>query len=240
MESAFLNAFLTPQFIDKARSDLMTLKQGEGESVTMYHLRMQWLLKKWPDNGLPGALLRGVFVDGLKEDFQDWVVLQRPETLEEAVRLAVNWEQVQSLRAKRRNNNNNNKEVVPVTSVKCGFCDGEHEEGECEVRKKMRELWMKKRRYCSWNNIKDEEEEEEDQVVGGSGDGGNISIGTSKRRDDNGVGMERVMSLGRRAPQYNYCQCWKPQCNWKNNTSKLERSTSTVVSSDKKINDIAN
>ncbi|KAK1275091.1 hypothetical protein QJS04_geneDACA000843 [Acorus gramineus] len=32
-----------------------------------------------------------------------------------------------------------------VAEVKCGFCDGPHEEGSCEVRRRMRDLWVMSR-----------------------------------------------------------------------------------------------
>lgn len=95
----------------------------------MFYLRMKWNLKKWPDHGLSDELVKGVFVDGLREECRDWVGLQRPETLEEAARLAENWDRAKMMK----------REV----SAKCGFCDGGHEERECEVRRKMRELWLR-------------------------------------------------------------------------------------------------
>lgn len=33
---------------------------------------------KWPDYDLSENLLKKVFIDGLREDFLDWVIPQRP------------------------------------------------------------------------------------------------------------------------------------------------------------------
>ncbi|KAG0493851.1 hypothetical protein HPP92_004845 [Vanilla planifolia] len=141
IKSTFLHAFRRPESTDIARAELISLRQRDGESVTSYHLRMQGILKRWPEHRLPGSLLKGLFVDGLREEFHDWVLPRRPETLEEAVRCAMDWEAAQVARAVRR------REVGALAlevEARCGFCEGKHAEAECEVRRRMREEWLAK------------------------------------------------------------------------------------------------
>ncbi|RRT59216.1 hypothetical protein B296_00010065 [Ensete ventricosum] len=196
IRSAFLQAFTRPDFADRARSELMSMRQRDGEGVNSYHLRLQWILRKWPDHGFPDALLKGIFIDGLKEDYQDWILPQRPEKLADAVRLALSWEQARSVREARRGNIDGGGEV------KCGFCDGDHEERGCEVRRRMKELWLRSKEGVvpvlspSMSLVR----------RGGGGDEGEGALG-------------RTGSM-RRGGQ---CQCWKHQC-WK----KLDRSSSSI------------
>ncbi|PKA64452.1 hypothetical protein AXF42_Ash007197 [Apostasia shenzhenica] len=177
IKSAFIRAFRRPEFADGARAELFSLRQRDGESVTSYHLRLQWILKRWPDHGLPESLLRGLFVDGLREELHDWVGPQRPETLEEALSLAMDWEAAQGARAARR------REAAVALEAKCGFCEGGHEEKDCEARREMREEWMRRKRGGE-KKSGDEAREEEDERLG------------------------RLGSIGRRSQ----CQCWKHQC----------------------------
>ncbi|GLT37402.1 hypothetical protein SLA2020_117200 [Shorea laevis] len=109
------------------------INQAKEETVRSYFLRMQWILKRWPDHGIPGNLLKGIFVDGLRKDFRDWIVPQKPNSLVEALKLAFAFEQVKSVKESRQKN-----------LIKCGFCEGQHEESDCEAMKKMRALWWTK------------------------------------------------------------------------------------------------
>lgn len=151
---------------------------------------MQWILKRWQDHRLPESLVRGLFVDGLREEFHDWVMPKKPETLEEAVRLAMDWE---GARAVRKGG-----------ELRCGFCEGRHGEKECDVRRKMREEWMRRTMRGEERKSGGEGREEEEVVGEEERVGRVVSIG----------------SIGRRSQ----CQCWKHQC-WK----KYERSGSAVT-----------
>ncbi|PKU59282.1 hypothetical protein MA16_Dca028038 [Dendrobium catenatum] len=189
-KAAFLRAFRPPEYADRARTELVSLRQRDGESVTSYHLRMQWILKRWPDHGLPESLVRGLFVDGLREEFHDWVMPRKPETLQEAVRLAMDWEGARTVRK--------------GGEVRCGFCEGMHGEKDCEVRRTMREEWMRRRGRGEERKITVERKEEEEVLGEEERLGRVVSIG----------------SIGRRSQ----CQCSKHQC-WK----KYERSGSAVT-----------
>lgn len=134
IKSSFLHAYHKIEFVDQLRSELMMINQGDEESVRSYFLRLQWILKQWPDHGLPDGLLKGIFIDGLREEFRDWILPQKPDSLNEALRLAFGFEQVKSIRP------------VSKKVLKCGFCDGGHEESSCEVKERMRELWIRKRK----------------------------------------------------------------------------------------------
>lgn len=106
VRAAFLDFFRAPGAADLARADLVALRQGSGEGVNRYHLRMQGILRRCADLGvvvdISGAFLKDAFVDGLRGEFQDWVSLQQPETLDEAVALALTWERAGSVRRRRR------------------------------------------------------------------------------------------------------------------------------------------
>ncbi|KAJ0964948.1 hypothetical protein J5N97_026086 [Dioscorea zingiberensis] len=180
IKSLFLEAYRPPESFDEFRAELMEIRQGETESVNGYRLRMQWMLKKWPEHEMPEKVLKGIFVDGLREEFREWVAVRQPETVEEAVRFAMVWE-----RARRRRRD---------SELKCGFCDGLHEETCCEVKRRMKELWLRSR--------------------DGLPEGRMIApAGSMVRRDT--VGEERGVSLRR-----SECKCWKHQC-WKRSNSMV-------------------
>ncbi|KAG1330290.1 hypothetical protein COCNU_02G002580 [Cocos nucifera] len=214
IRSAFLRAYRRPDFADRARSELMTIRQWDGEGVNAYHLRLQRILKRWPDHGIPDGLLKGIFIDGLKEEHQDWIVPQRPATLAEAVELALNWEQAESARETRRRNEVGNR-GGGAGEGRCGFCDGAHEENVCDVRRRLKELWLRNKEG-GWGG------------VGGGGGGKVVGMlspsGSLARRGGEGEegGTGRVVSL-RRSQSQSQCQCWKHQC-WK----KYEKSNSGV------------
>lgn len=196
IQSSFLQMYRRMEFDEQLRSELMTVQQADGETVKSFFMRMQWILKKWPDHGIPDVILKGVFMDGLREDFQDWVIPHNPNSLDEAFRLAMTWEQALSIRASRRRRRNVFDPAIGSTggamTAKCGFCDGPHDEGTCEIRRRMRELWLKNKDKSliassggstTEEKKKGEDEEEDGRLVGWSG---------SKSQ----------------------CQCWKHQC-WK-------------------------
>lgn len=212
IRSAFLRAYRRPDFEDRARSELMTIRQRDGEDVNAYHLRLQRILKRWPDHGIPDGLLKGIFIDGLGEEHQDWIVPQRPATLAEAVELALNWEQAERARETRRRNEVGSS-GGGARDGRCGFCDGAHEESACDVRRRLKELWVRNKEL-GW---------------GGSGGGGKVVGMLSPARslvrrggegEEGGTG--RMVSL-RRSQSQSQCQCWKHQC-WK----RYERSNSGV------------
>lgn len=133
IKSSFLQAYQKIELTDQLRSELKMINQARVETVRSYFLRMQWILKRWPDHGIPENMLKGISVDGLREDFRDWIVLKKPDSLVEALKLAFAFEQVKSVKESRQKN-----------LIKCGFCEGRHEESDCEVMKRMRALWRTK------------------------------------------------------------------------------------------------
>ncbi|KAK1662969.1 hypothetical protein QYE76_051128 [Lolium multiflorum] len=144
VRAAFLDFFRPPGAADRARAELMSLRQRPGEAVNRYHLRMQGILRRFPDGGagVPDAFLTSAFVHGLRAEFQDWVAPQRPDALHDAVALALSWERAESLREARRAAMAAAGNGDSVT--RCGFCGAEgHEEPGCEVRKRMMELWLR-------------------------------------------------------------------------------------------------
>jgi len=118
----------------------VSLRQGPGETVNRYHLRMQGILRRCSDLGadIPDdAFLKAAFVGGLRAEFQDWVVPQVLETLEDAVALALSLERAESVREARRV-----AKAACAAAGRCSFCDAEgHEEAQCEVRVRMKKLW---------------------------------------------------------------------------------------------------
>ncbi|KAJ1415778.1 Retrotransposon gag domain [Sesbania bispinosa] len=187
---SFLQAYYKIEPIEELRSELMGIHQGEEESVRSYFLRLQWILKRWPDNGLDDNVLKGVFIDGLRAEFHDWVLMQKPNSLNDALKLAFGFEQLRSIRRK--------KEMVPT----CGFCEGPHEENNCKVRERMREL----RRQSEQKEGSDHKAAKD--FVRSFSMGG--SSGQGKIETDEGV----VGSLKK-----NQCQCTKHQC-WKKSFSR--------------------
>nr|DAD21197.1 TPA_asm: hypothetical protein HUJ06_022660 [Nelumbo nucifera] len=213
---AFTQAYRRTEFVDQFRSELMKLRQGDGESVQAYYLRMLWILRRWPDHGIPDGLLRGIFIDGLREDFQDWIVPQKPNSLSDAFRLALTWEQAQSIRAARNKKN--------VTLSKCGFCEGPHEEQTCDIRERMRELWIQSKEKRMRGGLSSPAEslpsnpatvKEFVRSVSAVTSDGVGQIGEGEDKEEGGL------LGGKKKAQ---CQCWKHQC-WK----KLERNNSSIV-----------
>nr|CAD1822227.1 unnamed protein product [Ananas comosus var. bracteatus] len=88
VRSAFLLAFRPPDFAERARAQLMSLRQGEAESVPSTTPVDTEAVAGARDTG---CVAEGIFIDGLREGFQEWVVTQKPETLAEAVGLAMSW-----------------------------------------------------------------------------------------------------------------------------------------------------
>jgi len=126
---SLLQAYYEIEPVEELRSELMGIHQGEKERVRSYFLRLQWILKRWPEHELEDDVIKGVFVSGLREEFHDWVLMQKPTSLNDALRLAFDFEHVRRVSGK--------KEIVST----CGFCEGPHEESSCGVREEMRELW---------------------------------------------------------------------------------------------------
>ncbi|RHN61829.1 putative retrotransposon gag domain-containing protein [Medicago truncatula] len=126
---SFLQAYYEIEPVEELRSELMGIHQGEKERVRSYFLRLQWILKRWPEHGLEDDVIKGVFVNGLREEFHDWVLMQKPTSLNDALRLTFDFEYVRRISGK--------KEIVST----CGFCEGPHEESSCGVREETRELW---------------------------------------------------------------------------------------------------
>ncbi|CAA6665614.1 unnamed protein product [Spirodela intermedia] len=210
IEASFMAAFCRPETAEQSRSDLMAMKQEDGETVNAYYLRMQWILRKWPAHGIPDGMLRGLFVDGLKEDYQDWIIPQRPQSLEEAFRLALSWEQAQRTREARR------RRAAATEKLKCGFCDGQHEEGSCEVRRGMRELWLRSRERT-------EKQQQQRQLKQSTASGGNLrslSLSASMTGPKQEWGERKEEGVGIMSFRRSQCQCWKHQC-WK----KYDRSS---------------
>lgn len=215
IKSSFSQAYGKIELKDELRSQLMGIKQGNEESVRSYFLRLQWILMKWPEHGLSENMLKGVFIDGLREDFRDGVIPQKPSSLNEALRVAFGFEQLKCVRGVRRN--------VPL---KCGFCGGLHEEKGCEVRERMRKLWLQSKEEGLRVGL-------EKKISGNGGVvkefGRSVSMVTSRSTSgtvmgNNEVELEKeegeVLGLKKKSQ----CQCWKHQC-WK---KKLERNFSNV------------
>jgi hypothetical protein len=190
VRAAFLDFFSPPGAGDRARAELVALRQRPGEPINRYHLRMQGILRRCSDLGgdIPDALLTAAFVGGLRAEFQDWVAPQRPKALDEAVALALSWERAESVREARR------AATSARAAVKrCSFCGTEgHEEAQCEVRVRMRELW---RRSSS------------------GGRGGAMVVAGDGEQAEEGGGSTALARLGSAvSTRSTQCQCRKHQC----------------------------
>ncbi|CAL4952297.1 unnamed protein product [Urochloa decumbens] len=198
VRAAFLDFFRPPGAAERARGELAALRQGPGEAVNRYHLRLQGILRRCADLGsdIPGgdASLRDAFVGGLRAEFKDWVAPQRPAALDEAVALALSWERAESVHEARRAAKAAAAAAADCAAVgRCSFCGGEgHEEERCEVRTKMRELW---RRSSSGR------------------DGGGV-LGMDGEQDEGGGGGSMMLArLGSAvSTRSTQCQCRKHQC----------------------------
>jgi hypothetical protein len=126
---SFLQAYYEIEPVEELRKEFMGIHQGEKERVRSYFLRLQWILKRWPEHGLEDDDIKGIFVNGLRNEFHDWVLMQKPISLNDALKLAFDFEHVRRISGK--------KEMVST----CGFCEGPHEESICGVRERMKELW---------------------------------------------------------------------------------------------------
>ncbi|KAL9261386.1 hypothetical protein AKJ16_DCAP03982 [Drosera capensis] len=147
VREAFVEAYGGGDCDERLRAELMTIHQGLDEGVRSYSLRLQWLLRRWPNHDISEALLRDIFVDGLRPDFKEWVIPQKPCSLNDALRLAFAWETVMDVEDFRNR--------LRMEDAKCGFCGGPHEEEKCEIRRRMRELWMQNKDTLTGNDSKD-------------------------------------------------------------------------------------
>lgn len=190
VKSSFLQAYHRMELVEELRSELMRINQGEKENVRSYFLRLQWILQRWPEHGLSEALLKGVFIDGLRTEFHEWVLIQKPNSLNDALRLAFRFEEMRSIRDTKQK----------VGEI-CGFCEGSHEERECEVRERMKELWRQSK-----------EREGKDSVR-------SISVG---ERSVNGKVDEADEDNSMK--KKSQCQCSKHQCSKK----RLMRNSSII------------
>ncbi|KAF7822923.1 putative retrotransposon gag domain-containing protein [Senna tora] len=188
IKSSFLQAYHRIELAEELRSELMRMNQGENESVRSYFLRLQWVLEKWPDHGLCEALLKGLFIDGLRTEFHEWILLQKPSSLNDALRLAFSYEQMRSIRMGKKG------KVVE----KCGFCEGSHEERECEVKEGMKVLWKQSKE-------KQGNEEEVKEFVRSKSMGGRRSVHDGKVEEGDGENEVKT----------NQCKCIKHQCSMK-------------------------
>ncbi|WCJ24198.1 hypothetical protein M5689_006176 [Euphorbia peplus] len=127
--ASFSEAYNKIEAMEELRTELMMLSQKNGEAVRSYFLRIQLILKKLGDHGFTDNVLKGIFAGGLMEDFREWVVSRRADSLNEALSLAFSYEKMK--RSKK--------------GLKCGFCGGLHDEKGCKVKERMRELFRKKK-----------------------------------------------------------------------------------------------
>ncbi|ONM28566.1 hypothetical protein ZEAMMB73_Zm00001d039402 [Zea mays] len=139
VRAAFLDFFRPPGAADRARAELAALRQGPGEAVNRYHLRLQGVLRRCSGVGfdVPNALSKAAFIDGLLAEFKDWVKPQHPEELDDAVALALSWERAEGVREAWRVAK---AACAPApatpTVVRCSLCGADgHEEARCEARR---------------------------------------------------------------------------------------------------------
>uniref|UniRef100_J3KXI6 Retrotransposon gag domain-containing protein n=1 Tax=Oryza brachyantha TaxID=4533 RepID=J3KXI6_ORYBR len=189
VRAAFLDFFRPLDAADRARDDLTSLRQRPGEAVNRYYLRMQGILRRFPDGGadVPDSFLKSAFVEGLLPEFQEWVAPQQPEALDEAVALAMSWEGADSVREARR--------AAKAVVSRCGFCAMEgHQEARCGLRRRMRE-------FCLGRSSS------------GGGRGGAAMVVEAAAGAEEVGGSMRLARLGS-AVSTRSCQCRKHQC-WK-------------------------
>ncbi|EEF44287.1 conserved hypothetical protein [Ricinus communis] len=206
---SFLEAYQRIKLVDQLRSDLMMLNQGSDESVRSYFMRLQWILKRWPDHGLSDNMLKWIFIDGLMGNFKDWIIPHKPNSLNEALRLAFSFEQVKSIRG--------TKQKV----VKCGFCEGSHEENCCVVREKMRELFRNSKKKMMIPKEASERSEAGNEMAENK-DG---KEGEEEEEVDVGDDKEEKRMLSSSKTGKSPCQCSKHHC-W---MKKFERSNSVTT-----------
>ncbi|KAH7844605.1 hypothetical protein Vadar_029839 [Vaccinium darrowii] len=207
IKSLFTDAYRKPDYDKQLRFELMNLNQEQGESVRSYYLRLQWILKQWPGNGIPEPLLKGVFVDGLRRDFKDWVVPQKPDSLGDALRLAFTWEQVRIIRREDREEN-----------AKCGFCEGGHEEFECEIKGRMKEWLIRSKEEKRFGGLLE-------KIEVGSRSGGEETEELASAREPRREREEEEEEVVVYGQKKSGCKCSKHRCGKK----RLERNKSVVT-----------
>ncbi|KAL6626946.1 hypothetical protein ACP70R_030672 [Stipagrostis hirtigluma subsp. patula] len=189
VRAAFVDFFRSPGAADRARAELMTLRQRSGEPVNRYHLRTHGILRRCQDGGadVTDEFLKARFVDGLCAEFRDWVMPLLPETLDEAAALALSLERNESVREARR-------AAMAAFSAgdRCALCGVEgHEETRCDARK--RELL---RRSSS------------------SGRGAAAAAKDGEEAEEGGGSMALARLGSALSTRSASCQCRKHQC-WK-------------------------
>lgn len=209
LKSSFLDAYNKVELADQLRAELMAINQGQEETVRSYFLRLQLIVKKWPDNELPDGLLKAIFVDGLRGEFKEWMIPQKPSSLNEALRLAFGFEEVRSVRSSGKKR-----------YLQCGFCEGPHEEQVCEVRERMRQLWKSREKRKAVDVVESDGHEAAAAELVRSVSG--IARNEVEVEKDGG---EEMVGLKKKSQ----CQCWKHQCGMK----KLDRNLSTVSKNSK-------
>lgn len=98
-------------------------------SLVFPETAMAWLLQRWPDHGISENLMKDIFVDGLREEFQKWIIPRKPESVGEALRLAFACEQLKSIKVDWRK-----KECMEGQG---GVKEEENDERECQCWKKQ-------------------------------------------------------------------------------------------------------
>ncbi|GMI86715.1 hypothetical protein HRI_002340800 [Hibiscus trionum] len=104
IKASFVQAYNKIKVKEQMRNELSMMNQGDEECVRSYFLRLQWVLQRWPDHGISEDFLKDIFVDGLREDFQGWVIPRKPESMGEALRLAFAFEQLKNIKGSSRKN----------------------------------------------------------------------------------------------------------------------------------------
>ena len=214
IKSSFLQAYNRMGLADELRSELMRINQDSEESVRSYFLRLQWVLSRWPDHGLPDVLLEGIFIDGLRKEFQDWIIPQKPSSLNEALRMAFEWEKVENIRGGRER--------------ECGFCSGGgHEEKGCEIRERMKGLWVKSKKLTREYSGRIGNGEDGEEFKRWVSAGGESTCEGGKINEEEEVGEGEAMAgSDLKKKKKSQCQlCCKHQCSRK----RLERNSSTTT-----------
>ncbi|GAB2274731.1 hypothetical protein Dimus_009503 [Dionaea muscipula] len=193
--------------------ELMSINQGLKEVVRSYFLRLQWMLERWRSSSWHGNIseeaVKDIFVDGLRQELKEWIVPQNPSSLSDALRLAFAWERVlkdDGFATVGDQNQINNRTMDLQDDANCGFCAGPHDETQCLIRDRMRDLWFQ-------NSHREPEELEakrfhfEVPVAAARTTGGGVVVATQG-------GMVAARAASTLKKQKSMCQCSKHQC-WK-------------------------
>ena len=95
-EEKFKEKFITDERKYSWYNEWINLKQEKDESIETYAYKFKGLIKKFGGDTLPEFIINITFIRGIKgKEIKQQIIFKEPETLEEIIKIIINWERAE-------------------------------------------------------------------------------------------------------------------------------------------------